>query len=437
MLLSVLQTRGDQKSGDDDDDDDDDEEDAQQKQQTREKEGQLIHSLQDALSNGSGDRQGILMQILQELMHTEGIRFNFGDTNDDSDTEEEEESKVVEEEKDDLEKKPSATVRNTAPKKPSATPAAPKSNAAAVPKIDPACLKLHRAVFHDDMPLVHRLTEELLRDAAAAAATATASNEPPVAGAGASASSSSANEASIPGMSADMVQTAQVLMLQHPQMVQMLAAMPPEQVAMTVGGMLAMPQEQQEQMAQMMGIPPEMLKLVSGQSPEELGAMLQAMLKMGAGGAATCGAGAGGGAEDGMGALDGLDARSNTALLLAIKLGHLDIARYLVEQGANVNVKSDNDWHLLDEAVLTRSRSFVKLVYRRLHQLTWQKWVQRRPELLAALKQIPDFYLEMHWKFDSRGMLLPLVKTLAPSDTYKIWKQGSILRVDSSIVGFR
>jgi hypothetical protein len=63
-------------------------------------------------------------------------------------------------------------------------------------------------------------------------------------------------------------------------------------------------------------------------------------------------------------------------------------------------------------------------VYKRLHQLTWQKWVQRRPELLAAMKQIPDFYLEMHWKFDSRGMLMPLVKTMAPSDTYKIWKQG-------------
>jgi hypothetical protein len=80
-----------------------------------------------------------------------------------------------------------------------------------------------------------------------------------------------------PGMTPVMVS----LMTQHPEMVQMLAAMPPAQLATTVQGLQGMPLQQQEQMAQMVGITPAMLTLVRGKSAEELGEMLQAMLKMG------------------------------------------------------------------------------------------------------------------------------------------------------------
>jgi hypothetical protein len=68
----------------------------------------------------------------------------------------------------------------------------------------------------------------------------------------------------IPGMTPEMVSHAQTLMTKHPQMVQMMGAMPPEQVVATVQGMLSMPQEQQEQYAQMMGIPPQMLQMAAG-----------------------------------------------------------------------------------------------------------------------------------------------------------------------------
>jgi tetratricopeptide (TPR) repeat protein len=104
------------------------------------------------------------------------------------------------------------------------------------------------------------------------------------ASAGASGSSASgAQRVSIPGMTPAQVAQAQTVMAEHPAMVQMVAAMPAKQLADTVGGMQAMPVQQQEQMAQMMGIPPQMLTLVRGKSAEELQSMLQAMLKMGIG----------------------------------------------------------------------------------------------------------------------------------------------------------
>jgi len=130
------------------------------------------------------------------------------------------------------------------------------------------------------------------------------------------------------------------------------------------------------------------------------------------------------------------DVRGNTPLLLAIQLGRVQIAEFLVRQGARVDVKSsDPHFHLLDETLLTKHRGLIRLVYRQLQIVTWQKWLQRVPKLMDALESMPDFYVEMNWSFDSNPLLSALVKAVAPSDTYKIWKGGSWLRVDSTIAG--
>jgi len=55
---------------------------------------------------------------------------------------------------------------------------------------------------------------------------------------------------------------------------------------------------------------------------------------------------------------------------------------------------------------------------------------------MAALEDLPDFYLEMKWNFESNPILSPLVRAIAPSDTYRVWKKGSWLRMDSTISGF-
>ena len=67
--------------------------------------------------------------------------------------------------------------------------------------------------------------------------------------------------------------------------------------------------------------------------------------------------------------------------------------------------------------------------------------------------QAPDFYMEMKWEFTSWRMNLirnsgwwagsdlisvavPLVSRLCPSDTYKVYKQGSKVRIDTTLLGF-
>ena len=76
------------------------------------------------------------------------------------------------------------------------------------------------------------------------------------------------------------------------------------------------------------------------------------------------------------------------------------------------------------------------------------KFEERIPQAIRALKQVsnilletqqseppqlPDFYMELSWSF---GSWVPLVSKFCPYDNYKIWKKGSCVRVDTTLIGF-
>ncbi|OWK14603.1 ANKRD13B [Cervus elaphus hippelaphus] len=110
--------------------------------------------------------------------------------------------------------------------------------------------------------------------------------------------------------------------------------------------------------------------------------------------------------------IEQLDPRGRTPLHLATTLGHLECARVLLAHGADVGRENRSGWTVLQEAVSTRDLELVQLVLR---YRDYQRVVKR-------LAGIP--------------VLLEKLRQICPSDTYKVWKSGQNLRVDTTLLGF-
>ncbi|KAK1804314.1 hypothetical protein P4O66_020323, partial [Electrophorus voltai] len=128
-----------------------------------------------------------------------------------------------------------------------------------------------------------------------------------------------------------------------------------------------------------------------------------------------------------------LDPRGRTPLELAVCLGHLESTRVLLRHNADPTHCNAQGWTVLQEAVSTGDPELVQLVlqYRDFKRATER--LAGIPELLSKLRQARDFYVEMKWEFTS---WVPLVSKVCPSDVYRVWKSGSCLRVDTTLLGF-
>ncbi|KAI1888212.1 hypothetical protein AGOR_G00182690 [Albula goreensis] len=128
-----------------------------------------------------------------------------------------------------------------------------------------------------------------------------------------------------------------------------------------------------------------------------------------------------------------LDPRGRTPLELAVCLGHLESTRVLLRHCADPTHSNSQGWTVLQEAVSTGDPELVQLV---LQYRDYKRATERLagiPELLSKLRQARDFYVEMKWEFTS---WVPLVSKVCPSDVYRVWKSGSCLRVDTTLLGF-
>ncbi|XP_066521240.1 ankyrin repeat domain-containing protein 13B isoform X2 [Hoplias malabaricus] len=131
--------------------------------------------------------------------------------------------------------------------------------------------------------------------------------------------------------------------------------------------------------------------------------------------------------------VDVLDPRGRTPLHLAVTLSHLESARVLLQYGADVSKENSNGWTVLQEAISRRDPEMVRMVLRHRDYQRTTKRLAGIPRLLERLQQAQDFYVEMKWEFTS---WVPLVSRICPSDTYRVWKSGQCLRVDTTLMGF-
>ncbi|XP_043254543.1 ankyrin repeat domain-containing protein 13D isoform X2 [Colletes gigas] len=127
------------------------------------------------------------------------------------------------------------------------------------------------------------------------------------------------------------------------------------------------------------------------------------------------------------------DNRGRTPLMLAVTLGNISCVGVLLQHEANVNTENTQGWSVVHEAVGTGNPELLQMVLARRDYQRYCNRVAGIPELLHKLKQAPDFYVEMKWEFTS---WVPLASRMCPSDTYKVYKQGSNVRIDTTLLGF-
>lgn len=127
------------------------------------------------------------------------------------------------------------------------------------------------------------------------------------------------------------------------------------------------------------------------------------------------------------------DKHGNTPLHLAIMLGRKECTHLLLAHGAPVKIKNLDGWSPLAEAISYGDRQTISTLLRKLKQQSRQQMEARRANLVKALRQMQDFYMELKWDFHS---WVPLVSRILPSDICKIHKSGASIRLDTTLVDF-
>lgn len=105
----------------------------------------------------------------------------------------------------------------------------------------------------------------------------------------------------------------------------------------------------------------------------------------------------------------------------------------LLAHGAPVKVKNLAGWSPLAESISYGDRQTICSLIRKMKQQNRERMAERHPNLIKALQQMGDFYMELKWDFQS---WVPLVSRILPSDLCKIHKRGASIRMDSTLVDF-
>ncbi|KAF5736661.1 putative protein binding protein [Tripterygium wilfordii] len=124
----------------------------------------------------------------------------------------------------------------------------------------------------------------------------------------------------------------------------------------------------------------------------------------------------------------------DTPLQLSVKLRDETATEMLMVAGADWSLQNEQGWSALQEAICNREERIAMIISRHYQPLAWGKWCRRLPRLVATMRRMRDFYMEITFHFESS--VIPFISRIAPSDTYKLWKRGANLRADMTLAGF-
>jgi len=87
-------------------------------------------------------------------------------------------------------------------------------------------------------------------------------------------------------------------------------------------------------------------------------------------------------------------------------------------------------WTPLNEAISFGNRELIRVALQKFDKEVKTIVKEAKPKIISALSDIKDFYVEINWDFES---WIPFVSRFLPSDTCKLHKKGTKLRLDCTV----
>lgn len=110
--------------------------------------------------------------------------------------------------------------------------------------------------------------------------------------------------------------------------------------------------------------------------------------------------------------------------------------RTLIATGFPLDHKNARGWYALDEAISLGDRTAVELLFVAQKEAFKALLKEKKVQLMETMRTMPDCTLQVKWELGS-ALFGPIVRRVAPHDTYTIYKYKSLLRVDGSLMGIK
>ncbi|ETP46825.1 hypothetical protein F442_06997, partial [Phytophthora nicotianae P10297] len=133
--------------------------------------------------------------------------------------------------------------------------------------------------------------------------------------------------------------------------------------------------------------------------------------------------------------LETKDVRGNSALHLAVRIvqpRQQAIVKLLLDRDANVASRNSDGWSCAHDAALLDDEYMLAQLYLQGEKQVIKSLESAQETFMQALEKLPDFEAEI---FIEAQSWVPIVSSVLPSDTIRIWKFGSQLRIDSALKG--
>ena len=122
--------------------------------------------------------------------------------------------------------------------------------------------------------------------------------------------------------------------------------------------------------------------------------------------------------------------------MLAVKLGNIDAVKILSDMYTCPKLRPLSDLMNAKEiAVAMKHQPILKILMSSNQKMKQQFFEENKEAIFKVLEEMPDFQVDLDLKCDSNWF--PVFSSVAPSDTYKIYKQGSNLRLDMTLLGLQ